>query len=98
MEGLSLRRDVGGIQARIEDFLVFGIQMTIEGLGVACLPEIMVRQELRDGKLEALRYLWSPDALRFSARFEETAPHFVHEAAELAARVSWSDVGVADER
>ncbi|MGR3637468.1 MAG: LysR family transcriptional regulator [Shimia sp.] len=75
-----------------------GIQMTIEGLGVACLPEIMVRQEVADGKLEALRYLWCPDALRFSARFEETAPHFVHEAAALAAQVSWSDVGVTDEQ
>ncbi|MGR3711605.1 MAG: LysR family transcriptional regulator [Shimia sp.] len=70
------------------------IQMTIEGLGVACLPEIMVRQELVTGKLEALRYLWCPDALRFFARHEDTAPYFVREAAEVAAEVSWADLGV----
>ncbi|TCL01505.1 DNA-binding transcriptional LysR family regulator [Shimia isoporae] len=73
------------------------IQMTIEGLGVACLPESMVRQELATGKLEALRYLWCPDALRFFARFEDTAPHFVREAADLASEISWADLGVIRE-
>ncbi|SFL01293.1 LysR family transcriptional regulator [Shimia haliotis] len=68
------------------------IQMTVEGLGVACLPESMVRQELSNGKLVALNYPWCPDALQFFARFEDTSPHFVRQAADLAAKVSWANL------
>ncbi|MEM7318903.1 MAG: LysR family transcriptional regulator [Pseudomonadota bacterium] len=67
------------------------IQMTIEGLGVACLPEIMVRHEIASGDLVALRYLWCPDDLSFYARYDETAPHYVIEAAQLAGRISDSN-------
>nr|WP_280637768.1 LysR family transcriptional regulator [Shimia sp. R9_1] len=60
-------------------------QMTRDGLGVACLPEAMVRDDLAQGTLVPLRYLWVPDALQFFARFDaDTCPSFVSAAAELA--------------
>ncbi|MBO9474294.1 LysR family transcriptional regulator [Shimia sp. R10_1] len=60
-------------------------QMTRDGLGVACLPEAMVREDLANGILMPLRYLWVPDALQFFARFDaDTCPSFVRAAADLA--------------
>lgn len=67
------------------------LQMTMDGLGVACLPEVMVSTALQSGKLQRLQYSWLPDALQFCARYDaETAPHYVSEAAALAAEVSES--------
>ena len=65
------------------------LQMTREGIGVACLPEAMVRSDLARGDLVPLRYDWRPDDLQFEARYDaETAPAFVGEAARLAAEIS----------
>ncbi|MGX9355065.1 LysR family transcriptional regulator [Roseobacteraceae bacterium S113] len=65
------------------------IQMTLEGLGVACLPTAMVRTELAAGALVALEYGWRPEHLHFHARYDaETAPHYVREAAQLAFELS----------
>ncbi|HBS48802.1 MAG TPA: LysR family transcriptional regulator [Rhodobacteraceae bacterium] len=67
------------------------LRMTHEGLGVACLPLAMVREELEAGRLERLRYLWVPDDLRFAARFHrDRAPLPVREAARIAQEVSAS--------
>ncbi len=64
-------------------------QMTRDGLGVACLPEAMVRDDLANGTLTQLRYLWVPDALHFAARFDaDTCPSFVRATAELAQQVA----------
>ena len=64
-------------------------QMTRDGLGVACLPEAMVRDDLANGTLETLRYLWVPDALDFVARYDaDTCPSFVRAAAELAQKIA----------
>jgi len=64
-------------------------QMTRDGLGVACLPEAMVRDDLKIGTLTPLRYLWVPDALQFYARYDaDTCPSFVSAAAELAQQVA----------
>ncbi len=68
------------------------IEMTVQGLGVACLPEVMVRDQIAAGDLSQLRYLWCPDDLKFWARFDETAPYFVVEAARLAGEVSRGDL------
>lgn len=68
------------------------LQMTRDGLGVACLPEAMVREDLAQGTLAQLRYLWVPDALGFRARYDaDTSPSFVAEAADLARRVARSN-------
>ena len=65
------------------------LQMTLDGLGVACLPEVMLQAPLADGRLQRLRYLWVPDPLQFRARYDaETAPSFVVRAAELARDVA----------
>ncbi|WP_146347187.1 LysR family transcriptional regulator [Falsiphaeobacter marinintestinus] len=69
------------------------IQMTVEGLGVACLPEVMVRKEIVAGDLVPLRYLWCPDELSFQARYDaDASPHYVAEAAALAGQVSDGDL------
>lgn len=65
------------------------LHMAEGGLGVACLPDAMVAGAVAAGRLWRVSYPWSPDALVFSARFDaRTAPHFVREAAQIAARVA----------
>jgi len=70
------------------------LAMTQQRLGVACMPEIMVREEIASGRLIALDYPWRPDDLVFCARYEaETAPHYVAEAARLAGDIAhWAGV------
>lgn len=65
------------------------LRMTLEGLGVACLPLAMVAEELDRGRLRRLRYLWVPDDLAFAARFHrERAAYQIREAADLARAVA----------
>ncbi len=65
------------------------LQMTIDGLGIACLPESMVRNELRERRLVPLRYLWLPDALSFCARYDAgNSASYVEQAALLAGELS----------
>lgn len=65
------------------------LQITRDGIGVACLPEAMVCDDLEKGNLSRLRYSWTPDALRFQARFDaDTSPFFVAEAAILAGQIA----------
>ena len=65
------------------------MRMTLEGLGVACLPYAMVRDELENGGLVELRYLWLPDDLAFTARFHaDKAPYHVRQAADLAGEIA----------
>jgi DNA-binding transcriptional LysR family regulator len=70
------------------------LAMTHQQLGVACMPEIMVRDEIASGRLVALDYPWRPDDLVFCARYEaETAPHYVAEAARLAGDIARHHAG-----
>jgi len=65
------------------------LQMTIDGLGIACLPQAMVQRELRDRTLVRLGYRWVPDDLAFQARYDaDTAPSFVAQAARVAGDVA----------
>jgi len=65
------------------------LAMTHQTLGVACLPAIMVRDEIASGRLVALDYPWRPEDLVFCARYDaETAPHYVAEAARLAGQTA----------
>jgi len=67
------------------------LRMTLEGLGVACLPHAMVATEIEQGQLMELHYKWVPDALSFDARFHaEKAPYHLHQAAELASEIASS--------
>lgn len=66
-----------------------GLQMTLEGLGVASVPDAMVRHMIADGRLVRVDYPWVPDPLSFAARYEaETTPSYVAEAARMAAEIS----------
>lgn len=67
-------------------------QMTLDGLGLSCLPEALARRALADGRLVQIDYGWRPEDLRFDARFDRgTAPAYVVKAAEMAAIVSPRD-------
>lgn len=71
-----------------------GLQMAIEGLGVACLPEAMVGEQVATGELERLNYSWTPEPLKFLARYHaEAAQIYVREAAALAARIARPEGG-----
>ncbi len=65
------------------------LRMTVEGLGVACLPHVMVADDLERGRLVSLTYPWVPDDLSFMARFHaERAPYLLRRAAGLAEEIS----------
>ena len=69
------------------------MRMTVEGLGIACLPDAMVGDEIEQGNLVQLEYSWVPDNLTFQARFHaERAPHYLSEAASLAADMSANSI------
>lgn len=79
-----------GIRARIVPTtnIATVLQMTIDGLGVACLPQAMAADPLSDGSLVPLDYEWVPAPLRFAARYDaDTAPAYVAQAAVLAQEV-----------
>lgn len=64
-------------------------QMTVDGLGISCLPRVMVERDLASQRLELVEYVWAPDDLEFAARYDaDTAPSFVRAAAEIAAKVA----------
>lgn len=65
------------------------LQMTRDGVGVACLPEAMATDALATGELTVLPYNWRPDDLDFHARFDAaSSSHFVREAAHMAAEIA----------
>ncbi len=65
------------------------LHMTLDGLGIACLPEAMVRDKIQTKLLTRLHYPWVPEPLRFSARYDtESAPVYVTKAAYLAGKIA----------
>jgi len=65
------------------------LQMTLDGLGVTCLPRAMVEEDLLAGRLLELEHGWHPDPLDFFARFDAAfARRFVVEAAGIAQDVA----------
>ena len=65
------------------------LHMTLDGLGVACLPEVMVKDAIKSGQLQQLNYQWVPQALQFRARYDaDTSAYYVSEAAGLAAAIA----------
>ena len=82
---------VPGVSARLvpSTNMVACLQMTRDALGIACLPEVMVRPDIDAGALAVLDYAWVPDALVFFARYDATiAPEYVVRAADCAREVS----------
>ncbi len=61
------------------------VEMVLDGMGVALLPQVLVQKFLDDGSLVEVDYEWSPAPLEFEARFNSrSAPKFVIRAAEIA--------------
>jgi len=65
------------------------LKMSTSGLGVACLPEAMVRDSVQHALLHKLEYGWVPDALEFYARYnEQRVNHVIKDAVALAMQAS----------
>ena len=61
------------------------VPMVLEGLGVALLPERLLKPELASGDLHKIEMDWLPDPLSFHARYAPTrAALYVEKAAQLA--------------
>lgn len=82
-------KDARGARLAPSTSMSAGLQMAVEGLGVACMPEAMVTDQVEAGALVRLNYGWTPEPLRFLARYHaESAAIYVKEAAALAARIA----------
>lgn len=65
------------------------LHMAIDGLGIAVLPEAMVRGDIRAGRLKAIPQGWTPEPLKVSARYQAAhAPAYVGAIAKLAQQVA----------
>ena len=65
------------------------VRMSLDGLGIVCLPHAMVAEEINDGRLMQLDYHWVPDDLVFTARYHsDNAPHHLTQAAQVAKQVA----------
>jgi DNA-binding transcriptional LysR family regulator len=65
------------------------LQMTLDGLGIACLPQEMIGKLLETGQLSELDYAWRPDPLSFAARHDmDPVPTYLREAIAIARQLS----------
>ena len=65
------------------------LQMTVDSMGIAVLPAAMVKAEIENGLLVQIPHEWSPEDLRFQARYHaDKSSRFVAKAAQLAALVA----------
>lgn len=61
------------------------LQMTADGYGVAALLAPMIEQEINSGELIKLNYEWLPEALSFSARYDQQkSTSVIRSASEIA--------------
>lgn len=67
------------------------LHMTIDEMGIASMPASMVSSELTNGELVKINYPWTPQDLRFLARYDaDRTPGYVAAAAALAASTAAS--------
>ncbi len=65
------------------------LQMAVDGLGVALLPEVLTREAVEAGRLVPVDCDWLPDPLEVFVRHDRRrAPRFVRMAAKLTEAVS----------
>jgi DNA-binding transcriptional LysR family regulator len=82
-------RDKGGMTLVPSNNMSACLHMAIDGLGVAILPEAMVRSDLKAGRLKAISHSWVPKPLKLSARYHAVhAPAYVARIARLAQQVA----------
>lgn len=81
-----------GQEARLVSSTNLGacLQMTVQGIGIACLPEAIVRSAINAGTLIQLDYKWVPDTLLFEARYNESFPisHVLKQAGDIASNIA----------
>lgn len=64
-------------------------QMALDGLGVAAVPDLMVRDDIAMGQLQLMHCDWVPTPLNFTASYLATpAHHILQAAAEVATEVA----------
>jgi DNA-binding transcriptional LysR family regulator len=81
--------DIGNVTIVPSTNLAACLRMTLDGLGIACLPEVIVRKALDNEELRLLKYKWHPDPLNFHARFDaDTCPNYVSQAANIARQIT----------
>ena len=65
------------------------LHMAADGMGVVTVPEVMVLSELKSRELVQVNYPWTPESLRFLARYDsERASRLVASAAVIAGNVA----------
>jgi len=66
------------------------LQMTIKGIGAACLPSAIVTEAVESNLLQKLNYPWVPDPLVFEARYLNSnhIAHHIKEAGVIALEIS----------
>ncbi len=69
------------------------VQMTVDGLGIAALPHILIKDALAEGRLVPLDIDWCPAPLHFTACYAHTPSRsVVRKAAELAQTIAREDM------
>ena len=67
------------------------VHMAIDGYGSATVPAAMVTNEIKAGELKQVHYPWTPQSLKFFARYDaERSAQFVVNAGEIASQISSS--------
>ncbi len=80
---------VRGVRLVPSSNLAACLQMTVDQMGIAVLPEAMVHRELASGVLRRINYPWSPPQLCFEARYErQQVSNLIKDAAALAREIS----------
>jgi len=84
--------DIGNVNIVPSTNLAACLRMTLDGLGIACLPEVIVKEALKNDELRLLKYQWHPDPLNFHARFDaDNCPSYVSQAAHIAVQITASN-------
>ena len=87
-EHFSSRRD-SPVRLVPSSNLAACVHMAIDGFGSATVPEAMVKNEIKTGELKKISYSWTPQSLKFFARYDaEKSAQFVARASEIASEVS----------
>ena len=64
------------------------VDMIIDGIGIAAMPEAMIAKPVANNELARINYPWVPDSLAFFARYDaQRSSSVVRAAAEIAQQV-----------
>ncbi|KAB7615965.1 LysR family transcriptional regulator [Amylibacter sp. SFDW26] len=84
----AMRRD---LSARLvpSSNLAACLYMTMNGMGIGIMPDVMVAKELKNGELIQVQYDWTPEPSHFLARYDaDKSAKFVASAAKIASDIA----------